>query len=150
MDDFAEEETEFVVEEVTTLVKECVEKIVGRETFQRQKCELYVHRIAEACISALARLNKPFKYIGTSFRITGEQPSRNHDDYDGQGCLWTHRLLYNALLLSAVTVEVAQNDGCGRHGAFANLWDAGRDKCCNVIWKNDVVLCIVTVIGLHI
>ncbi|XP_049942600.1 dynein light chain Tctex-type 1-like [Schistocerca serialis cubense] len=112
MDDFAEEETEFVVEEVTTLVKECVEKIVGRETFQRQKCELYVHRIAEACISALARLNKPFKYI--------------------------------------VTVEVAQNDGCGRHGAFANLWDAGRDKCCNVIWKNDVVLCIVTVIGLHI
>ncbi|XP_047098411.1 dynein light chain Tctex-type 1-like [Schistocerca piceifrons] len=127
MDDFAEEETEFVVEEVTTLVKECVEKIVGRETFQRQKCELYVHRIAEACISALARLNKPFKYI-----------------------VYGLRLLYNALLLSAVTVEVAQNDGCGRHGAFANLWDAGRDKCCNVIWKNDVVLCIVTVIGLHI
>lgn len=59
------EETQFIVDEVSTIIKESIETIIGGNTYQHQKVNQWTNSVVEQCLSQLTKLNKPFKYIVT-------------------------------------------------------------------------------------
>ncbi|XP_065111257.1 dynein light chain Tctex-type 1 [Paramisgurnus dabryanus] len=59
------EETLFVVDEITTIIKETVESIIGNSSFQRSQINLWSSSIVESSLNQLTKLRKPFKYIVT-------------------------------------------------------------------------------------
>ena len=66
MDDYqTEEENTFVVEEVTALIKECVEASIGGAAYQLSKINQWTNTVVEQCLNQLTKLGKPFKYILT-------------------------------------------------------------------------------------
>ncbi|KAG2468133.1 dynein light chain Tctex-type 1-like [Polypterus senegalus] len=66
MDEFqSAEETSFVVEEVTAIIKECIENAIGGNSYQHSRVNQWTSGVVEQCLSHLTRLNKPFKYIVT-------------------------------------------------------------------------------------
>eukprot|EP00047_Mylnosiga_fluctuans_P002830 m.226142 g.226142 ORF g.226142 m.226142 type:complete len:117 (+) comp11378_c0_seq1:33-383(+) len=60
------EETSFVVDEVSMIIKECVEQTIGVNTYQQSKVNQWTSNIVESCLKRLCALNKPFKYIVSS------------------------------------------------------------------------------------
>uniref|UniRef100_A0A8C6UNI2 Dynein, light chain, Tctex-type 1 n=1 Tax=Neogobius melanostomus TaxID=47308 RepID=A0A8C6UNI2_9GOBI len=67
MDDFQaeEEQTTFVVEEVSKIVKESVEATIGGNTYQHNRVNQWTTSVVEQCLSQLSKLGKSFKYIVT-------------------------------------------------------------------------------------
>ncbi|KAM4633533.1 dynein light chain Tctex-type 1 [Polymixia lowei] len=66
MDEFqTAEETAFVVEEVSTIIKESVEGAIGGNAYQHNRVNQWTTNVVEQCLSQLSKLNKPFKYIVT-------------------------------------------------------------------------------------
>ncbi|XP_055028027.1 dynein light chain Tctex-type 1 isoform X3 [Misgurnus anguillicaudatus] len=59
------EETSFVVDEITTIIKETVESIIGNSSFQQSQINLWSSSIVESSLNQLTKLGKPFKYIVT-------------------------------------------------------------------------------------
>ncbi|CAL8314917.1 unnamed protein product [Boreogadus saida] len=64
-EDQAAEETAFVVEEVSTIIKESVEGVIGANGYQHSRVHQWTNNVVEQCLSQLGKLNKPFKYIVT-------------------------------------------------------------------------------------
>ncbi|CAG5927995.1 unnamed protein product [Menidia menidia] len=65
MDDYqAEEETTFVVDEVSKIIKESVEVTIGANAYQHSRVNQWSTGVVEQCLSQLSKLGKPFKYIG--------------------------------------------------------------------------------------
>jgi dynein light chain Tctex-type 1 len=56
-------ETTFVVDEVSTVIKESVETTIGVNTYQHQKVSQWSSNIVEQCLKRLTGLGKPFKYV---------------------------------------------------------------------------------------
>ncbi|XP_031178059.1 dynein light chain Tctex-type 1 [Sander lucioperca] len=66
MDEYqAEEETAFVVEEVSKIIKESVEAAIGGNAYQHSRVNQWSTSVVEQCLSQLSKLGKPFKYIVT-------------------------------------------------------------------------------------
>ena len=66
MDDFqGGEETTFVVEEVSNIIKESIEGSIGGNAYQQNKVNQWTSSVVEQCLNQLTKLGKPFKYIVT-------------------------------------------------------------------------------------
>lgn len=66
MDDFqGGEETTFVVEEVSNIIKESIEASIGGNAYQQNKVNQWTSSVVEQCLNQLTKLGKPFKYIVT-------------------------------------------------------------------------------------
>ncbi|XP_069370748.1 dynein light chain Tctex-type 1-like [Paralichthys olivaceus] len=66
MDEYqTEEETAFVDEEVTKVIKESVEAAIGANAYQQSRVNQWTTSVVEQCVSQLKKLGKPFKYIVT-------------------------------------------------------------------------------------
>lgn len=66
MDDLqAAEENIFVVDDVTNVIKESVESVIGSNAYQHNKINQWTSNVVEQCLSQLTKMNKPFKYIVT-------------------------------------------------------------------------------------
>ncbi|XP_075314713.1 dynein light chain Tctex-type 1 isoform X2 [Odontesthes bonariensis] len=64
MDDYqAEEETTFIVDEVSKIIKESVETTIGGNAYQHSRVNQWTTGVVEQCLSQLSKLGKPFKYI---------------------------------------------------------------------------------------
>ncbi|XP_065837813.1 dynein light chain Tctex-type 1-like [Oscarella lobularis] len=64
MDEFqSPEETSFVVDEVSSIIKESVESVVGSSLYQHNKVNQWTSNVVEQCLGQLTKLGKPFKYI---------------------------------------------------------------------------------------
>lgn len=61
MDDTSD--TTFVVDEVSSIIKETIEGTVGSQSYQPAKLNNWTSNIVESILNSLTRLNKPFKYI---------------------------------------------------------------------------------------
>ncbi|XP_052001072.1 dynein light chain Tctex-type 1-like [Xyrauchen texanus] len=59
------EETTFVVDEITTIIKETVESTIGNSSYQHNRINQWTSSIVESSLSQLTKLGKPFKYIVT-------------------------------------------------------------------------------------
>ncbi|PNJ79162.1 DYNLT1 isoform 2 [Pongo abelii] len=66
MEDYqAAEETAFVVDEVSNIVKEAIESAIGGNAYQHSKVNQWTTNVVEQTLSQLTKLGKPFKYIVT-------------------------------------------------------------------------------------
>ncbi|KAI6071241.1 Dynein light chain Tctex-type 1 [Aix galericulata] len=66
MDDFqAGDETSFVVDEVSNIIKEAIESAIGGNAYQHSKVNQWTTSVVEQTLSQLTKLGKPFKYIVT-------------------------------------------------------------------------------------
>ncbi|KAL5961781.1 Dynein light chain Tctex-type 1 [Taenia solium] len=65
MDNEATEETTFVVDEVTNIVKESIENNIGSSSYVHTKVPQWTSTIVEQILNQLTKLGKPFKYIGS-------------------------------------------------------------------------------------
>ena len=66
MEDFqASEETAFVVDEVSSIVKEAIESAIGGNAYQHSKVNQWTTNVLEQTLSQLTKLGRPFKYIVT-------------------------------------------------------------------------------------
>ncbi|XP_022291240.1 dynein light chain Tctex-type 1 [Crassostrea virginica] len=66
MDEFQTgEETAFVTDEVTNIVKEAIESTIGPNAYQHNKVNQWTSNVVEQCLNQLTKLGKPFKYIVT-------------------------------------------------------------------------------------
>ncbi|TEA28509.1 hypothetical protein DBR06_SOUSAS2010143, partial [Sousa chinensis] len=66
MEDYqATKETAFVVDEVSNIVKEAIERAIGGNAYQHSKVNQWTTNIVEQTLSQLTKLGKPFKYIVT-------------------------------------------------------------------------------------
>ncbi|XP_037376483.1 dynein light chain Tctex-type 1 isoform X2 [Talpa occidentalis] len=64
MEDYqAVEETAFVVDEVSNIVKEAIESAIGGNAYQHSKVNQWTTNVVEQTLSQLTKLGKPFKYI---------------------------------------------------------------------------------------
>lgn len=57
-------QTQFVVDEVSTIIKEAVENTIGGNAYQQNKVGQWTSLVVESCLGSLTKLQKPFKYIG--------------------------------------------------------------------------------------
>lgn len=55
----------FVVDEVSNIIKDAIEESIGGNTYQQSKVNQWTSSVVDACLAALTKLQKPFKYIGT-------------------------------------------------------------------------------------
>ena len=84
MGDHATEETQFVVDEVSNVIKEAIETTIGGNSYtvinqarsvwvritrglllQHAKVNQWTNGVVESCLASLTKLQKPFKYIVT-------------------------------------------------------------------------------------
>lgn len=72
MDDNAEE-TAFVVDEVSNIIKEAIEGTIGNNPYQQNKVNSWTSSVVESCLNQLTKLGKPFKYIGKTPRVPNPQ-----------------------------------------------------------------------------
>ncbi|XP_065224708.1 dynein light chain Tctex-type 1 [Planococcus citri] len=61
-----DEQNLFVVDEVSSIIKQSIEDAIGGNTYQQNKVNMWTTQVVESCLQALTKLNKPFKYIVTS------------------------------------------------------------------------------------
>ncbi|XP_071777019.1 dynein light chain Tctex-type 1 isoform X2 [Centroberyx gerrardi] len=74
MDEFqTPEETAFVVEDVSTIIKESVEGAIGGNAYQHSRVNQWTTNVVEQCLSQLSKLGKPFKYIEEWSRSANSQ-----------------------------------------------------------------------------
>ncbi|KAI7792010.1 dynein light chain Tctex-type 1 isoform X2 [Triplophysa rosa] len=64
-DSHSVEETAFVVDEVSSIVKESIEGAIGANFYQQNRVNVWTSNVVEQCLSQLSKLGKPFKYIVT-------------------------------------------------------------------------------------
>ena len=65
MGDHATEETQFVVDEVSNVIKEAIETTIGGNSYTHAKVNQWTNGVVESCLASLTKLQKPFKYIVT-------------------------------------------------------------------------------------
>ena len=64
MDDLhGAEETAFVVDEVSNIIKEAVESAIGGNAYAHNKVSQWSSNVVEQCINQLTKLQKPFKVV---------------------------------------------------------------------------------------
>ena len=63
MDGASGEETAFVIDEVSNIIKETIERVIGGNSYQHNKVNRWTADIVDQVLTELTRLGKPFKYI---------------------------------------------------------------------------------------
>uniref|UniRef100_A0A1I8HD51 Protein kinase domain-containing protein n=1 Tax=Macrostomum lignano TaxID=282301 RepID=A0A1I8HD51_9PLAT len=61
----ATDESSFSVDEVSNIIKESVEDVIGTAHYSHNKVGQWTSSVIEQCVNQLTRLGKPFKYIVT-------------------------------------------------------------------------------------
>ncbi|KAF4516791.1 hypothetical protein B566_EDAN004630 [Ephemera danica] len=59
------EECNFNADEVSPIIKEAVEKVIGGNSYEQGKVNSWSNSVVEACLTTLTKHQKPFKYIVT-------------------------------------------------------------------------------------
>ncbi len=57
-------QTQFVVDEVSNIIKESIESTIGGNSYAHAKVNNWTNSVVESCLASLTKLQKPFKYIG--------------------------------------------------------------------------------------
>lgn len=57
------DDTSFVIDEVSNIIKDTIEKIIGGNSYQHNKVNRWTADIVDHVLTELTRLGKPFKYI---------------------------------------------------------------------------------------
>lgn len=57
------EETQFVVDEVSGVIKDAVENAIGGNAYQQSKINQWASNVVDTCLGSLTKLQKPFKYV---------------------------------------------------------------------------------------
>ena len=65
-------QTQFVVDEVSNIIKESIEGTIGGNGYAHAKVNQWTNSVVESCLASLTKLQKPFKYIGESYRASCE------------------------------------------------------------------------------
>ncbi|XP_036398558.1 dynein light chain Tctex-type 1-like isoform X3 [Megalops cyprinoides] len=66
MDEFqSTEETVFVVDDITAIIKDAVETTIGNNAYQHNRINQWTSSVVETSLNQLTKLGKPFKYIVT-------------------------------------------------------------------------------------
>ena len=60
-------QTQFVVDEVSNIIKESIENTIGGNGYAHPKVSQWTNAVVESCLASLTKLQKPFKYIGNYF-----------------------------------------------------------------------------------
>ena len=63
---FINVQTQFVVDEVSNIIKESIESTIGGNGYAHSKVGQWTNSVVESCLASLTKLQKPFKYIGKS------------------------------------------------------------------------------------
>nr|WAW84851.1 dynein light chain Tctex-type [Halisarca dujardinii] len=61
----AGEEATFVVEEVSQIIKESIENVLGSSHYQHNRVNQWTSSVVEQCLNQLTKLGKAYKYIVT-------------------------------------------------------------------------------------
>ncbi|KAL5280852.1 DYNLT1 family protein [Megaselia abdita] len=64
MDD--REENQFIVDDVSKIIKEAIESTIGGNAYQQDKVNNWTGAVVENCLTVLTKQQKPYKYIVTS------------------------------------------------------------------------------------
>jgi len=59
------EETQFVVDDVSKIIKEAIEVSIGGNTYSHSKVNQWTSNVVESCLGKLVALQKAYKYIVT-------------------------------------------------------------------------------------
>ena len=62
-------QTQFVVDEVSNIIKESIESTIGGNSYVHAKVNHWTNSVVESCLASLTKLQKPFKYIGKTYFI---------------------------------------------------------------------------------
>ncbi|KAK1156908.1 dynein light chain Tctex-type 1-like [Acipenser oxyrinchus oxyrinchus] len=65
MDEQSAEETAFVVDDVSNIIKDAVESTIGSSAYQHNRVNQWTSSVVETSLNQLTKLGKPFKYIVT-------------------------------------------------------------------------------------
>ncbi|XP_033878534.2 dynein light chain Tctex-type 1-like [Acipenser ruthenus] len=65
MDEQSTEETAFVVDDVSNIIKDAVESTIGSSAYQHNRVNQWTSSVVETSLNQLTKLGKPFKYIVT-------------------------------------------------------------------------------------
>ncbi|XP_033879182.1 dynein light chain Tctex-type 1-like [Acipenser ruthenus] len=65
MDEQSAEETAFVVDDVSNIIKDAVESTIGSSAYQHNRVNQWTSGVVETSLNQLTKLGKPFKYIVT-------------------------------------------------------------------------------------
>jgi dynein light chain Tctex-type 1 len=63
MEVISREDSSFIVDEVSNLIKETVERVIGNNSYQQNKINRWTADLVDQLLTELTNLNKPFKYI---------------------------------------------------------------------------------------
>eukprot|EP00800_Vazella_pourtalesii_P016542 TRINITY_DN4805_c0_g1_i1.p1 TRINITY_DN4805_c0_g1~~TRINITY_DN4805_c0_g1_i1.p1 ORF type:complete len:129 (+),score=30.62 TRINITY_DN4805_c0_g1_i1:110-496(+) len=85
MDDYQQsEESTFVADEVTQIIKETVDGVIGQNNYVHNRVNQWTSSIMEQCLAQLTKLGKPFKYI-----VTGVVMQKNGAGlHTASNCFW--------------------------------------------------------------
>ncbi|XP_069788276.1 dynein light chain Tctex-type 1-like isoform X3 [Narcine bancroftii] len=75
------EETTFIVDEVSGIIKESIETAIGGNAYQPSRVNQWTTSVVELCLSQLTKLGKPFKYIDKSLPLF----SQSNQEYKSFG-----------------------------------------------------------------
>ncbi len=51
---------------MTNIIRDTVDGVVGHQVYDSEKVGFWTNVIVEQCLASLAKLQKPFKYIGNA------------------------------------------------------------------------------------
>lgn len=66
MDEFQENENKFVADDVSTLIQETIEQILGGSSYQSSKIDAWSNQVIEQSLAKLTAQDKAFKYLVTA------------------------------------------------------------------------------------
>ncbi|KAK0087131.1 hypothetical protein PV325_009284 [Microctonus aethiopoides] len=58
-----QEEPQFVVDDVSKIIKEAIEVSIGGDAYHQSKVSQWTSNVVESCLGSLTKLQKPYKYI---------------------------------------------------------------------------------------
>uniref|UniRef100_A0A8C1XLQ7 Dynein light chain Tctex-type 1 n=1 Tax=Cyprinus carpio TaxID=7962 RepID=A0A8C1XLQ7_CYPCA len=148
------EETTFVVDEITTVIKEAVESTIGNSSYQHSQINQWMSSIVESSLSQLTKLGKPFKYIVTCI-ILQKNGAGLHT---ASSCFWdnstdgkTYCKTGQAFHISFFFFNAKRTKSKhNREIAFNETDFCFSTGSCKVRWENKTIYCIVSVFGLAI
>ncbi|XP_026497601.1 dynein light chain Tctex-type [Vanessa tameamea] len=59
------EENQFIVDDVSKIIKEAIENSIGGTAYQHNKVNQWTSAVVESCLCQLTKLQKPYKYVVT-------------------------------------------------------------------------------------
>lgn len=57
-------QNQFVVDDVSKIIKEAIENTIGGNAYQHDKVNHWTKTVVDNCLGVLTKLQKPYKYIG--------------------------------------------------------------------------------------